>query len=129
MKNFFANLIDSLHFLIVIVWCGLFLVPQSWFPNKVSFHFYLTLTIVGHQFLWTAFLLPWTKKYQMTCILTTFTQLLRGKKISDPKNYKHSFTQEIFRKINIPISRQTSAILTLAILTAVTIQYFLYIGI
>lgn len=125
MKKFFADLITGLHLLIVIVWYGLFFVPQYWFPDKVSFHFYLTLTIIGHQLLWGVFLLPWTGKYRITCILTTLSQLLRGKKISDPKNYDYSFTQEIFKKMNLPISRQTSAILTLAILTAVTIQYFL----
>lgn len=126
MKKIFANFIIGLHLLIIIIWYGLFLVPQDWFPNKVSFHFYLTLTIIGHQFLWAAFLLPWTGKYRMTCILTTLTQLLKGKKISDLKNYDYSFTQEIFRKMNIPISRQTSAILTLIILTAVTLQYFFH---
>jgi len=124
MKKFFANLIVSFHLLIIIVWCGLFFVPQYWFSNKVSFHFYLTLIIIGHQFVWGAFLTLWTGKYRMACILTTLTQILKGKKISDIKSYDYSFTQEIFKKMNLPISRQISDILSPAILIAVTIQYF-----
>ena|SRR3989344_2989198 len=130
-KGFFAreslaNLIFWLHFVVGAIWYGLFLVPISWWSGKISFHFFLTLFIVGHQFLWGAILIPWTKRYRTVCVLTTILQLLRGKDITDPENYNHSFTIEMARKTHITIPHFVAIFLNFLVFTLVTIQYFLH---
>jgi len=124
MRNLFSRVIFLFHATFVAFWCGLFLIPESLFPNKVAFHFYLTMVVVLHQFCWGFLIMPWTGKYRMVCILTTLTQLLRGQKVSDPNNYDHHFTQEAFLKIGINIPHKASALITFFILFLVTIRYF-----
>ena len=124
MKNLLAKTILLFHVVIVAFWLSLLLVPENLFPGKISFQFYLSLLIVGHQFLWGFVILPWTEKYRMVCFLTTITQLIRGEKISDPKNYDHSFTREILKLVGIDIPHRVSVILSLSVLTIVSIQYF-----
>jgi len=126
MRKFFSDFIFLLHALFVIFWYGLFFVPLSLWSGKISFHFFLTLAIVGNQFLWGFLIMPWTKKYRMVCFLTTIMQLLRGQKISDPKNYNHSFTKEFFGKTGLNIPHRGATLLTFTILTVVTIQYFFF---
>lgn len=125
-RLFFAELLFWTHVAIVLFWWGLFLVPTSWWPNKISFHFYFTLGIVFHQFLWGFLLMPWTKKFRMVCALTTPTQLLRGQKISDSKNYDHSFMKELFGKTRITIPNRFATLLTFTNFTLVSIQYFFF---
>lgn len=115
-----------MHVAIVLFWWGLFLVPTSWWPNKISFHFYFSLGIVIHQFLWGAAIMPWTKKFRMVCVLTTPMQLLRGQKISDSQNYDHSWTQEAFRRMHMTIPHWFTTVLTFSVLTLVSIQYFFF---
>ncbi|MFH1714010.1 MAG: hypothetical protein ABH831_00180 [Candidatus Nealsonbacteria bacterium] len=124
MRNLVGNIIFLFHAAFVIPWYALLFVPESVLPNKIAFHFYLTLVVVLHQFLWGFLIMPWTKKYRMVCILTTFQQLAKGQNISDPKNYDHSFTQEFLRKIGINIPHRASTLITFTILTLVSIQYF-----
>jgi hypothetical protein len=126
MRKKFADITFWTHASIGSFWYGLFLVPTSWWPDKVSFHFGLSLLIVLHQFVWGALITPWTGKYRMVCFLTTITQLLKGEKISDPENYKHSFSREFFKRGGITISNRQATILTLATLSVVSIQYFLF---
>lgn len=121
-----AEAIFWMHIVIVLFWWGLFLVPSSWWPGKISFHFFFTLGIVAHQFLWGALLMPWTKKFRMVCALTTPMQLLRGEKISDPKNYDHSFTKEFLGKTGFTVPHRFATILTFTILVLVSIQYFFF---
>jgi hypothetical protein len=103
IRLFLANVLFWLHFIIGSVWFGLFLVPSSVWSDKITFHFYLTIIIVAHQFLWGLIIMPYTRKFRMVCILTTPMQLLRGQKISDPKNYDHSWFKELFGKKGIQI--------------------------
>ena len=121
-----AEAVFWLHVLIVAFWYSLFFVPLSMWPwgDKITFHFWLTIGIVFHQFAWGALLMPWTKKYRMVCALTTFMQLLRGKDIADPKNYDHSFTQELVGRTGATIPHRLTTIITLSILTVVSIQFF-----
>ncbi|MDO8470930.1 MAG: hypothetical protein Q7S63_03140 [bacterium] len=123
-RLFLAEFIFWAHVLIVAFWWGLLFVPSSWWPEKIAFHFYFTLGIVFHQFLWGFLLMPWTKKFRMVCALTTPMQLLRGDNLSDPKNYDHSFMKEMFGKTGLTVSNRLATILTFTILTIVSIQYF-----
>lgn len=133
MRLFLADLLFWAHFIIGSIWLGLFLVPSSvWLaslrsgPDKITFHLYLTIAIVGHQFLWGLFLIPWTRKFRMVCILTTPMQLLRGQKISDPKNYNHSFFKEVVGKGGIKIPHSISTLITFSALF-LTIYQFLFL--
>ena len=121
-----ADFIFWLHVLIVAFWWGLLLVPSSLWPNKISFHFYFTLGIVLHQFLWGFLLMPWTQKFRMVCMLTTPMQLLRGEKLSDPKNYDHSFMKEMFGKTGLVVPHRFATFLTFTLFTIVSIQYFFF---
>lgn len=118
-----ADLLFWLHFIIGTVWLGLFLVPSSIWSDKITFHFYLTLLIVGHQFFWGLMIMPWTRKFRMVCILTTPMQLLRGQKISDPKNYDHSFFKELAGRNGIKIPHKVSTIITFSAFILSTLQY------
>ena len=124
MKLLLANVLFWIHFVIGSIWLGLFLVPNSLWPEKITLHFYLTVFIVAHQFLWGLILMPWTKKFRMVCILTTPMQILRGQKISDPKNYNHSFFKELVGKNGIKIPHAVSTLITFSALAIVTFQYF-----
>jgi hypothetical protein len=124
IKSFLANILFWIHFIIVTIWFGLFLVPISIWHDKIVFHFYLTVVIVAHQLLWGLILMPWTKKFRMVCVLTTFMQLLRGQKISDPKNYDQAWLKELIGNKAIIIPHTFSTIITFSILALVTFQYF-----
>ena len=67
--------------------------------------------------------MPWTKKYQMTCILTTIMQWVRGEKLSDERNYRHVWTKEFFRRAGWGLPERGATIVTAIISTIVTIQY------
>lgn len=123
MRKLFAELIFWSHVLIILFWWGLFLISVNWWPDKISFHFHLSLLIIIQQFLWGFVIMPWTKEYRMVCIFTTITQILRGQDISNKNNYNHSFLQELFGKTGITIPHKTSSIITFAIMIIVTIQY------
>lgn len=121
-----ANILFWLHFIIGTVWLGLFLVPSSVWYDKIAFHFYLTLIIVAHQFIWGLMLMPWTRKFRMVCLLTTPMQLLRGLEISDPKNYDHSFFNEIMGKNGIKIPHAVSTLITFSALALITLQFLFF---
>jgi hypothetical protein len=123
-RLFLANFLFWLHFIIVTIWLGLFLVPSSVWHDKITFHFYLTVVIVAHQFLWGLIIMPWTKKFRMVCFLTTFMQLLRGEKISDPKNYDQAWLKELVGNQGIKIPHAFSTIVTFSTLSLVTFQFF-----
>jgi len=125
MRRAIGETVFFFHVTFVIFWCALFLIPESIFPDRVSFHFYLSLLVMLHQIFWGLIILPWTGRYRMVCILTTITQLLRKESVSDPKNYEHSFNREFLNKFGIKISNRASSYLTFAIFTLSAIQYFL----
>lgn len=126
MRDFLAKIIFLTHSVIVVFWVGLFFVPARLWPDKITFHFYLTLAIVANQFLWGFLIIPWTKKYKMVCFLTTMNQLLRGRSVSDEENYRHSFLQEFFGKAGITVSHRFATVFTFSILIIVTIQYLFF---
>lgn len=124
MRKFFAETIFYIHWAIVFFWYSLFFVSTTWWPEKIIFHFQLTSMIVLHQFLWGFIILPWTKKYRMVCLLTTVTQVLRGKSVADKKNYERSFPIEAFDRIGFTITNRMATIITFTTLIIVTVQYF-----
>ena len=115
-----------LHFMLVAVWFGLFLVPTSLWAGKVSFHFYFITTAVALQFLWGFALMPVTKKYRMICPLTTMMQLLRGYPVSDEKNNNHSCIKEFFDRLGMKVPKEAVTMSTFASLGIVIVQYFLF---
>lgn len=126
IRLFLADLLFWMHFIIGSIWLGLFLVPSSIWHDKITFHFYLTVVIVAHQFLWGLILMPYTRKFRMVCILTTPMQFLRGQKISDPKNYSHSFFKELVGNQGIKIPHAVSTIITFSALSLVTYQFLFF---
>ena len=115
MNNFLGQAMFLFHVMFVIFWYGLFLVPESMFPGKITFHFYLTIVVVSHQFLWGLLIMPWTKKYRMVCAFTTISQLLKGQRISDPKNYDHYFNQDLRKKMGINIPHKVTTYITFTV--------------
>lgn len=124
IRLFSANLLYLSHVVTVLIWIGLFLVPVSLWPDRITFHFYMTVIIVISQFIWGIMIMPWTRKFRLVCALTTFTQLLRNQKISDPKNYSHSFFKELFGNHGIKIPHAVSTLITFSILSLVTFEFF-----
>ena len=126
MREFFAETIFWLHFVIVGFWYFVVLIPIPGWEGRIVFQFYLTLGIVGHQFIWGLLLLPWSKRYGSVCILTTFMQLLRGEKLSDERNYRHSWTREFFQRVGRGLPQRGATILTFVILGISVAQYILF---
>ena len=115
-----------MHFVLVTVWFGLFLVPTSLWSWKVSFHFFFVTTAVALQFLWGFVLMPVTKKYRMICPLTTPMQILRGYPISDERNNNHSCIKEFFERLGMKVPKKAVTASTFISLGAVTAQYFFF---
>ncbi|MBI2042097.1 MAG: hypothetical protein HYT20_03740 [Candidatus Nealsonbacteria bacterium] len=126
MKNNLRKIVCLLHYGIGFAWFGLFFLPASVWPDKVSFHFFLSVVIIGHQFVWGNFIKLRTGKFRPTCFLTTITQKLRGWAVSDPHNYNYSFTQEIFKNFGISIPQEAVKLIALGIFASVTVQYFFF---
>lgn len=126
LKKAAAETLFWLHFIMVAVWFGLFLVPASLWAGKATFHFWFITTATAVQFLWGLMLLPVTKKYRMACPLTTAMQLLRGCPVSDEKNNNHSCIKEFFDRLGMKVPKKAVTISTFASLAAVTVQYFFF---
>ena len=124
MKRHLGDIVYWIHAITVAFWIGLFFINPILWPNKIQLHFYLTLGIVSHQFLWGAALMRWTRKYRMVCILTTITQVLKGEKLSE--NYTQSFIKEFLRRIGVPVHPRMATVFTFAALTLISIQYFVF---
>lgn len=123
-KKAAAEVLFRLHFVLVAVWFGLFLVPTSLWAEKVSFHFWFITTVIALQFLWGFLLMPITKRYRMICPLTTGMQMLRGYPISDERNNNHSFIKEFSERIEKPVPKKAVTISTFVSLGIVAVQYF-----
>lgn len=124
VKKAAAEAFFWLHFVLVAVWFGLFLVPASLWAGKASFHFYFITAAVAVQFLWGFALLPVTKKYRMVCPLTTAMQLLRGYPVADERNNNHSCIKEFFGRLGMKVPKKAVTISTFASLGAVAVQHF-----
>ena len=120
-----AEAVFWLHFVLVAIWFGLFFVPTSLWPGKITFHFWFILIGVIMQFGWGLLILPITKKYKMMCPFTTLMQWLRGYPIKDERNNHHSCIKEFFHRIGKPVPKKAVTMATFISLGVVTIQYLL----
>ena len=99
----FAETLFWMHVVIFIGWFGLFWIPLSIWPGRVVFHFWYITFAVGSELLTGLLLMPVMLKYRIVCPLTTWMQHVRGYKISDPKNFDHSFVRELFQRFRVKI--------------------------
>jgi hypothetical protein len=121
MRKLTANLINLLHWLIVIVAIGLFLVPESLLPGKIAFHFYYLWGILAVQILSGSIMYPKFKKFYFLCPISPAETMLRG--TYDERRIGESFTGEIVKKyLKLPPIYATY-IMALAHIV-VTIQFF-----
>lgn len=123
LRKTLAEIVFWLHLPIVIIWFGLFLIPKSIWPGRITFHFLFIVIIVIIQFLWGLVYFPVTKKIDIICPLTTLMQWLRGFSVKSKKNYRHSFVAEILNKYNIKINYKSVNIVLLITLILIFIQY------
>lgn len=123
-KNVFIELVFWLHLPIVVLWFGLFAVPTSLWHERVLFHFWYIVGIMGLQFFWGLMLFRYTHKIDIICPITSLMQWLRGYPLSSRKNYGHSFIAELFERLKIKVSYVFVNYLLLVTLIIVTVQYF-----
>lgn len=107
----------------MVLWFGLFLVPNSVWPGRITFHFWYIISIMIIQFLWGLTLYKYTHKIDIICPLTTLIQSLRGYPRSSEKNYGHSFIAELLERLRTNISYQGINILLLITLVLIIIEY------
>jgi hypothetical protein len=122
-RGWLIGLIFWLHLPIVILWFGLFAVPRSVWPGRITFHFWFIVILLIVQFSW-GFILR--KKLDMICPLTTLMQYWRGYPCKDQNNYGHSFIAELSKKLKIKIHYHGVNIILLITLIIVFIQYFFF---
>ena len=118
-----ARIIFGIHFLIGTFWVGLFFVPPTLWASKVSFHFFFTWGVVMHQMIWGAFLMRFTKRYELVCILTTLEQIAKGEKLDEARKYRHMVIKKFFEKFGWGIPQRGATVLALFALLLVTFQY------
>ena len=119
------NLVFAVHFLIFLFFPLGFFIPSSVWTQRIEYHFFYTFGLFILFYIWGAI---WTFKLKNKlygfCALDTLMQWLRGYSIWDPKNYEHSFVEEVLERVNIKLPRE---IITYLILGSVIIATVLYI--
>ena len=125
-RRILIELIYWLHLIIIIIWFGLFFIPPCLWIGKIPFHFWFITIIAGIQFLWGAFMMPYTKKIDIICPLTSIMQVLRGFPLKSTENLGHSFIVEIMSRFNVKISYKTVNLIFLLTIIIVSIQYILF---
>jgi hypothetical protein len=124
--RFLIEIIYWMHLVIILLWFGLFFIPSCFWPNKVIFHFWFMVIITGVQFLWGLFMIPYTKKVDIICPLTTVMQRLRGFPVKSAENLGHSYILEILKRLKIGVSYRVVNIILLLTIIVVTIQYLFH---
>ncbi len=115
-----------LHLPIVLIWLGLFFIPSSSWPAKVTFHFWFIFVVFASQIWWGFFLMPIRKRFGAgVCPLTSLTQWVRGYPITDRRNYDHTFLEEITERLRITISLKTMQIILFGSVGVIIVQYAL----
>lgn len=125
-KAFLIQVVFWLHLPIVLVWFGLFLVPQAVWPGVVSFHFWYILSIMVGQFLWGLVFFKWRHKLDIICPLTTLLQWLRGYPLSSRKNYGHSYIAELLGRLGMRAQYGRVNTVLLITLGLIVVRYFWY---
>ena len=122
-NKIWAEVTFWLHLPIVILMFGLFAVPLSVWPGRVTFHFWYFVLVILIQFIWGLWYYPITKRIDIICPLTTLMQWLRGEPLKSKKNYRHSFIAELVRKLRLRISYGWVNVVLLVCLVIVTVQF------
>ena len=122
-KTLWVNIVFWLHLPIVVIWFGLFLVPLSLWPEKITFHFWYITSLMALQFLWAIFVFH---KRDVICPLTTLMQYLRGYPLASKGNYTHSYIAELIDRMGLKISYKLINVILLTSLLLVTFQYFFF---
>lgn len=113
-----------LHLPIVLLWLGLFFVPESIVPGKTVFHFWFIAIVFASQMLWGLALIPIRKRFGAgVCPLTTLTQWTRGYAITDKRNYDHTFLEELMRRWHLGISARIRQVILYSTLILIIIEY------
>jgi hypothetical protein len=112
IKIVLSRFVFLIHLLIFLLFPAGFFIPSSVWPQRVEYHF---LYCVAPFVLFYAWGLIWTiafrNKIYSVCALDTLMQWLRGHSIWDPKNYEHSFVEELFEKLKLNLPEKTPRIL------------------
>lgn len=122
-----VDIIYGLHVLIFLFFPLGFLIPSSWWPQRIEVHFWYSVTLFILFYLWGSI---WTIRYRdklhAICILDTLMQRVRGYSMWDKKNYEHSFVEEMFGRMGIHwLPNRSIPLLLLACILASGILYFL----
>jgi hypothetical protein len=119
-KKIFAEITFWLHQPIIILWFGLFLVPKSIWPGRITFHFWFIFSIMVIQLIWSLLVY---RKFDIICPLTTLMQWLRGYPLRNKKNYDHSFIAESLDKLRIKVHYRGVNIALIVTLILVVVQF------
>jgi hypothetical protein len=122
-RGLLTEIIFWTHLPITIIWIGLFLIPLSVWPGRITFHFGYIFSIVLIQIIWGEMLYSKTKKIRIICPITTLMQSLRGYPIESKKNYDHSFVAEFFNRLRFKLGPRIVGILIWITLIIALIQY------
>ncbi len=126
MKKIFLTLLFYLHTGIFLLFPLGFLIPSSIWPERITYHFYYTISLFVLFYLWG---LVWTlsrrDKVYAVCLLDTIAQRLRGLPLSDPRNYEHSFVKELSNRLGIQLSKRLVLRLSLGCVMMTAVLYLL----
>jgi hypothetical protein len=125
-KKLLIQLVFWLHLPIVLVWFGLFFVPQSLWSGVVDFHFWYIVVIMIVQLLWGLTFYPVIKKVDIICPVTTLMQWMRGYPRSSVKNYGHSFIAEFCGMLGFKVHYAGVNVALLVTLGLIVVRYFVW---
>lgn len=102
IRSLLADLVFVTHVIIFLAFPFGFLIPSNFWPERIEIHFFFCVSLFILFYAWG---LIWTirlkDKVHAICVLDTLMQKLRGYSLFDPRNYHHSFTEELFRHLKI----------------------------
>ena len=95
LKLLLADFLFYLHILIAVSFPLLFFIPSKVWPQRIEIHFWWMVFVFSMFYIWGAiYTLRFRNRLYAVCILTTLTQVLRGKSFWHPDNFEHSFVEE-----------------------------------
>ncbi|MBI2663403.1 hypothetical protein HYX15_02615 [Candidatus Woesearchaeota archaeon] len=125
-KRLFVKFLIFLHIIFFVSWIGLFFIPRSIWPDRVFYHFWYVVGIIGLNLIWGGFLrVKYGKGNLFVCPLTTMTQYFRGYSIDDERNNKYLFVKEILLKFNIKNAKEVQIIAACISILIISYQYFI----
>ena len=113
------------HIFFILSVILIFFIPLSVWPDKLAFHFWYMLRIIGSEVLWGLVMFPKTKKFNLICPLTTIMQHARGFPLDNARNYKHSFIAELLESAGMKVSFGAVSLFLLVLLGIITLRYVL----